>query len=89
MYTILQLVLVFLGVISPSLVALGLMAKMGMPGSVNALPGCSGKWRVNIVWCVFAASYIAVIKLLIAIIYRAITCAWPPFGGAKVGMYIA
>lgn len=72
--------LVLLGTITPSLVALFLTRRSGITGETTKLLGRIGRWQVNIKWYVFAVSYIAIIKLLAAIIYRVSTEAWPLFG---------
>lgn len=69
-----------LGVFAPSLVATGLTAwKEGVPG-VKALLGRIFDWRVGTRWYLFAVSFMAAIKLAVALIYRASTASWPPFG---------
>jgi membrane protease YdiL (CAAX protease family) len=75
-----QQLLVFLGAITPSLVALALTTRAGLPGGTQTLLKRIGKWEVNAKWYVFAAGYMAIIKLLVALIYRAVTGAWPAFG---------
>lgn len=42
-----------------------------------------GRWRVGARWYVFALLYMAVIKLLVALILRVATGAWPPFGETR------
>jgi uncharacterized protein len=73
--------LVFLfGVFTPGIVALCLTAlDRGRPG-VNALLGRLFAWQVPVRWYVFAISYIAAIKLTVAIVHRVATGAWPVFG---------
>jgi len=75
-----QQTLLFLGTITPSLVALWIAARSGIPRETEKLLKKVGKWQVNIGWYVFAAGYIAIIKLIVALIYRVITGAWPQFG---------
>ncbi len=75
-----QQVLLFLGTIAPSLVALWIVARSGVPGETQKLLNRVGKWQVNIGWYIFATGYIAIIKLAVALIYRIITGAWPQFG---------
>jgi len=72
--------LVLLGVFAPGLVALSLTARAeGGPG-VRALLGRILRWRVAAQWYLFAAGYIAAIKLTVALVYRVATGVWPPFG---------
>lgn len=78
--TTVQQILIFLGTIAPSLIALFLTASAGKTGETQTLLNRIGKWQVNIKWYLFAAGYIAVIKLLVALTHRIITGAWPQFG---------
>ncbi len=72
--------LFLLGVFAPGIVALCLTAlDLGRSG-VNALLGRLFVWDVPVRWYVFAISYIAVIKLTVAIGHRAATGTWPVFG---------
>lgn len=69
-----------LGVFAPSLVATGLTAwNEGVPG-VKALLGRIFDWRVGARWYLFAVSFMAAIKLAVALLYRASTASWPRFG---------
>lgn len=77
---VLQQVLVFLGIITPSLVALWLTARAGMPGQTQKLLNKIGKWKMNIKWYLFAGGFLVVIKLFVALIYKLITGIWPVFG---------
>lgn len=77
---VLQRVLVFLGTIVPSLVALWLTAQSSIVGETQNLLAKITRWKVNIKWYVFALGYIAIIKLIVAIIYRITTGEWPRFG---------
>jgi membrane protease YdiL (CAAX protease family) len=72
--------LVLLGAFAPGLVALWLTAQAeGAPG-VRALLGRILRWRVAAQWYLFAAGYIAAIKLAVALVHRVAIGAWPPFG---------
>ena len=72
--------LLLLGVIAPSLVALWLTARsQGEPG-VRALLGRVLMWEVGARWYVFAAGYMAAIKLGAALVHRLVTGSWPRFG---------
>jgi membrane protease YdiL (CAAX protease family) len=77
---LLQQALLFLGTITPSLVALFLTSQTGIIGETKTLLSRIGKWQVNIKWYVFAVGYIAIIKIFVAIIHRVTTGAWPLFG---------
>jgi membrane protease YdiL (CAAX protease family) len=83
---VLQQVLVFLGTITPSLVALWLTARSGIPGQTQKLLGRIMRWEVNIKWYLFAAGFMVLIKLSVALLYKIITGVWPPFG--KEAWYI-
>jgi membrane protease YdiL (CAAX protease family) len=73
-------VLVLVGAFAPGLVALWLTARAeGGPG-VRALLGHVLRWRVAALWYLFAAGYIAAIKLAVALVHRVATGAWPRFG---------
>ena len=76
----LQQVLLFLGTITPSLVALWLTSQNGIPGQTQKLLGKMGKWNLHIKWYLFAAGFMIVIKLFAALLHRIITGAWPQFG---------
>jgi len=69
-----------LGVFGPAIVAVVLTAKAGGRAAVRELLGQMLRWRVRVRWYVFAISYMAGIKLLVALIYRLATGAWPRFG---------
>ena len=72
--------LVFSGAVAPSLVALAFTARAaGTAGALALLrrivePPASAKWYL------FAATYMAAVKLAVAVVHRAGTGAWPPFG---------
>lgn len=71
-----------LGTFAPAIVALALASADRAPGETGAmgLVRRIGRWRVGARWYVFAFGYMAVIKLVVALIVRAITGAWPRFG---------
>ncbi len=72
--------LVLLGTFAPSLVALGITARgEGRPG-VRALLRRIVQWQVGTQWYVFAVSYMAAIKLVVALVHRVMTGSWPRFG---------
>lgn len=72
--------LFFLGTIAPSLVALALTARADGREGVGALLRRILHWRVDVRWYVFALGYMATVKLTAALVHRAATGAWPPFG---------
>lgn len=69
-----------LGTFAPSLVALALTARKHGATGVRALISRIFQWRLAARWYVFAISYIAVIKLIVAVAHRMTTGAWPGFG---------
>jgi membrane protease YdiL (CAAX protease family) len=79
-HTPLGALLLYLGAFAPSLVALWLTAQAEGSTGVRALLGRVLQWRVAAHWYAFAVSYIAVIKLTVALLHRLTTGAWPRFG---------
>lgn len=69
-----------LGVFAPSLVATGLTAWNEGVAGVKALLGRIVDWRVSARWYLFAVSFMAAVKVGVALIYRASTATWPRFG---------
>src|SRR6188508_2220666 len=68
--------LYLLGVFAPALVALGLTARThGRAGSLDLLSRTI-KWSPGARWYVFAAGYMAAIKLATALLLRITTGAW-------------
>jgi membrane protease YdiL (CAAX protease family) len=68
------------GVFAPSLVAIALTARADGSEGVRALLHRLLEWQVNARWFVFAAGYMAAIKLTVALVHRIATGAWPRFG---------
>ena len=77
---VLQQVLLFLGTITPSLVALWLTSRTGIPGQTQNLLARIARWKVNIKWYLFATGFLVIIKILVAFLYKIITGVWPEFG---------
>jgi hypothetical protein len=75
-----QNILLFLGTITPSLVALWLVSRSEIHGQTEMLLGKITKWEVNIKWYLFAAGFMLVVKLSVAVLYQWITGVWPVFG---------
>jgi membrane protease YdiL (CAAX protease family) len=72
--------LFYLGVFTPGLLALWLTGRAeGFPGVVALLRRLV-RWQVPARWYVFALTYIAAVKLAVALLYRAATGGWPRFG---------
>jgi membrane protease YdiL (CAAX protease family) len=72
--------LLLLGVFAPSLVALALTARAGGRAAVLALLRRIVDRLASARWYLFAAGYMAAIKLAAALLHRLATGAWPPFG---------
>lgn len=72
--------IVLLGAFAPSLVAVSLTAQDKGATGVQALLRHIAQWRVPARWYLFAAGYMAAIKLAVAVVHRAATGAWPRFG---------
>lgn len=72
--------LLLLGTFAPGLIALALTERADGHDATRVLLGRILQWRVQWRWYVFALSYIATIKLTVAVVIRIATGAWPPFG---------
>ncbi len=72
--------LVLLGTFTPGFVALWFTGRATGRRGVAALLRRLIDWQVPARWYVFAVGYIAVVKLTVAVVHRAATGAWPPFG---------
>lgn len=71
---------VLLGVFAPSLVALSLTARAEGAAGVRALLRRVVQWRVAARWYLFAVTYVALIKLFVALVHRLAAGRWPRFG---------
>jgi membrane protease YdiL (CAAX protease family) len=69
-----------LGAFAPAVVALWLTARAEGREDARALLRRVVAWRVDARWYMFAAGYLALIKLAVALAHRLITGAWPLFG---------
>jgi len=78
--TPLGIVLIYLGAIAPSLVALGLTARAEGGAGVRALLAGVIKWGVDARWYLFAIGFTAAVKLSVAVIHRVALGQWPRFG---------
>ena len=72
--------LIVLGAFAPALVAVWLTARADGKAGALALLRRVLVWRVDARWYVFAAGYLALIKLAVALTHRIVTGSWPPFG---------
>jgi membrane protease YdiL (CAAX protease family) len=77
------------GVFTPGLVALLLTALARGRDGVWALLRRLIDWKVGLRWFVFALAYIAVIKLTVAVLHRAIWGFWPRFGEEPLYLMLA
>ena len=66
------------GTFAPAIVALSLSIRD--EGNASALLRRTVMWRVAARWYLFAVSYMAAIKLAVALVHRFATEAWPRFG---------
>jgi hypothetical protein len=78
--------LLLLGTVAPSLVALVLTARADGRAGLRAMLRRLLAWRVGARWYLFAVCYMVTIKLAAALVHRAATGAWPRFG--EVAWYI-
>ena len=81
--------LVFLGTFAPSLVALGLTARHDGSAGTKALLRRLFQRPVGARWYLLAVSYMAAIKLSVALALRMGTGSWPRFGHEGVGVIVA
>jgi membrane protease YdiL (CAAX protease family) len=72
--------LLYLGIFAPSLVAMALTARTEGRAGLRALLVRLVQWQVGARWYVFAACYMAAIKLAAALVHRLAAGAWPRFG---------
>ena len=80
MLAALRIPLFYLGTFAPSLVALGLTARADGKAGARALLDRILRGPVRARWVVFAAGYMAAIKLTVALVHRVGTGTWPRFG---------
>lgn len=81
--------LIFLGTFGPGIVALSLTAWASGRAGVVALLRRLIDWDVGARWYVFAISYMAAIKLLVALVHRLAMGEWPRFGDEPWYLMIA
>jgi len=83
------MVLFYLGVFAPGIVAVLLTSWTEGPTGVRGLLSRLIQWHVGLRWYVFALAYMAAIKLTAAIIHRLVTGAWPGFGSEPFAFMLA
>jgi membrane protease YdiL (CAAX protease family) len=79
----------YVGVFAPGLVALWLTYRHEGGAGVSALLHRLFQWRVGLRWYVFALTYMAAIKLAAALIHRIATGEWPRFGDEPLYLMLA
>jgi membrane protease YdiL (CAAX protease family) len=67
---------ILIGVFAPSISALLLTARAEGRRGVRELVSGIGRWRVAGRWYVFAATYVIVVKLIVAVVHRVISGTW-------------
>jgi membrane protease YdiL (CAAX protease family) len=78
-----------LGTFSPTFVAITLTAREAGGAGVRDLLARMFRWRAHLGWYLFAISYIAVVKLVVAVLHRLILGAWPQFGTTPLLLTLA
>ncbi len=87
--TPLPAILWLLGTFSPAFVAIAFTARETGGAGVRDLLGRIFQGRVHPGWYLFAISYIAVVKLVVAVLHWLILGAWPQFGTTPVVLMLA
>jgi membrane protease YdiL (CAAX protease family) len=75
-----RVLVLYVGIFAPAIVAITITALTEGLSGVEALLRPLFKWDVGARWYLFAVTYMAAIKLSVAVLYRLITGNWPPFG---------
>jgi membrane protease YdiL (CAAX protease family) len=84
-----QSALILLGVFCPALVAIGLTLRQGGVDEVAVLLRPLVRWNTGVRWYVFAATFMAAIKLSAAAIHRVLVGVWPRFGSEPLLLMVA
>jgi membrane protease YdiL (CAAX protease family) len=74
-----------LGVFTPGLVALAFSGRAGALAILARL----FRWQTGLRWYVLAMGYIFTIKLVVALLHRLFTGAWPRFGDESIAIMFA
>jgi membrane protease YdiL (CAAX protease family) len=82
-------ILVFVGTITPGLVAVVITARIGGSTGTKALLDRLFLWRVDARWYLFAIGYMASIKLTVALAYRIMTGTWPRLNYQSLALVLA
>ena len=78
--TTLQKILLFIGTVTPALVSMGILTLDKKIKERNIILMRIVNWKMNYQWYLFAAGYIAIIKIIVSFIYLMLNGSWPPFG---------
>lgn len=78
--SVVKSVIVLVGVFAPAIVALALSALEEGRAGTSALLAQLGRWEVRPQWYLFAVTYLAIVKVAVAVAIRVVTGAWPRFG---------
>lgn len=81
--------LVFLGTMAPAVVALLITARADGISGVRTLLQPLLQWQSSIRWYLFAVTYMAGIKLAVALTYRIITNSWPAISHESFATIVA
>lgn len=79
----------YVGVFAPGIVALALTYQRQGAAGVRALLNRLVRWDVGARWYAFALLFMFSVKLLVALILRASTGAWPVFGSEPIPLLFA
>ncbi len=85
----LSIVMVYVGVFTPGIVALALTYREHGAAGVRRLLGRLVQWDVGARWFAFALLFVFSIKLLVAVVVRITTGVWPIFGAEPVPLLFA
>jgi len=81
--------LILLGTFAPGIVALCLTAVTRGKAATGLLVRRLFIWRVPARWYLFAVSYVAIVKLTVAVAYRVVSGVWPAFGAEPLYLMLA
>ena len=81
-------IIYLVGVFAPALVALALTYRTEGAAGVSALLSRIAKPRASARWYVFAITYMALIKLAGAVVYRIALGTWPAFGSEPISLML-
>ena len=77
---LLRAIVFHLGVFAPGIVAIAITAATRGRAGLGALLRPLFRSRVSARWYAFAIGYMAAVKLVVALLHRVVTGAWPRFG---------